>query len=157
MQAEPSPRQSWPYFRTPIGAFLVVMLPINSLMAILLTVASTPVWMKVTSALVISISLINLVRGYYRRLVFDECGAVFISLFGRVTIPWDCAKTVGVYSPYGGRGGVEYAFVTRHDRQPKGVWENDQDTIQIQNRDGLLNAIRSAQEKSKPEAVERVH
>lgn len=111
--------------------------------------------MKLSSALVIALSLGSFVRGYWRRLSIRSEGVTFRLLFGKVEIPWEDVKAVGVYSPGGGKGGSEYVYISRRERQPGGTWEIDDDTIQLQNREGLLSEILAAQEKSKPEAVER--
>lgn len=137
------------------------MLPIGTLMAFLLTVSGTPVWMKISSAAVLAMSLFGLLHGYGRRLVLHASGARFVRLSGRIEIAWEEVGRFGVYAPGGHAGGPKYIFITRRDRRPAGSWEIDESTIQIQYRDRVMESIRAAlgpaaaAKEDKPEAVER--
>lgn len=153
--------ETWPYFRTPLAVYLVVMLPIGTLMTFLLTVSGTPMWMKITSAAVLAVSLLGLLHGYYRRMILRTSGASFVQLSRRIEIEWPEVGRFGVYAPGGHASGPRYIFITRHAQRPAGAWEIDESTIQIQYRDGVLESIRSALgpeaavKEDKPEAVER--
>lgn len=142
-------RRTWPFLKTPLPIFLIVMLPINGLMVFLILTA-TPLWMKLSSLLVMLVSLVTLACGYVRRLVLSSEGASLRRLFDRIDIPWSDVKSCGVYSA-GGPGGARYFYITRRDVQPGGAWDIDRDTIQVQDRPGLREAVATAQKKDKPE------
>lgn len=133
-------RTSWPYLRTPLRIYLIVMLPICLLQVVLLA-SPTPMWMKGTAALVVLLTIHGLIRGYVRRLVLSPDGARFVTLTRTIALPWGRIKKHGVYIPGGGLGAVEYFYLTTHDRPPDGKWEIDENTIQIQARDGLLESV----------------
>lgn len=139
-RARSIPRTSWPYLRTPLRIYLVVMLPICALQGFLL-INPTPLWMKATAALVVLLTVQGLIRGYVRRLVLSPEGARFVTLTRTIVLPWDRIKMYGVYIPGGGLGAVEYFYLTTHDRPPDGKWEIDKSTIQIQARDGLVETV----------------
>lgn len=142
--------QSWSYLKTPLAVFLVVMTPINGLMAFLILVG-TPLWMKITSSCVILLSVVTLLRGYLRRLTIDERGLTLSGPFQRtIVIPWTAVRKLGIYVPGGGVGGTPYFFATRRDEVPAGKWDIDSETIQVQDREGLLEALLAAQKESKP-------
>lgn len=134
------PCVSWPYLRTPIRIYLIVMLPICALQGFLL-INPTPLWMKATAALVVLLTVHGFVRGYVRRLVLTAEGARLVTLTRTIALPWDRIKQYGVYIPGGGLGAVEYVYLTTHDRPPDGKWEIDESTVQIQARDGLLESV----------------
>lgn len=148
--AAPMRPQSWSFLKTPLAVYLVVMTPINGLMAFLIAVG-TPPWMKITSACVILFTLLTLLRGYLRRLTVDGEGLTLKGPIHRgISIPWESVRGLGVYVPGGGVGGTPYLFATRRDSAPAGKWDIDSETIQIQDREGLLEALLAAQKESKP-------
>lgn len=134
-------RTSWPYLSTPIGVYLLVMLPICALEVFLL-LTDCPPWMKWSAGGVVALSAVGLVRGYGRRLILAPEAAVFRGLFRSHRIPWSRVRRFGVYLPGGGVGATEYLFITTNDRPPRGKWDVDDETIQVQNRPGLLEAVR---------------
>ncbi len=142
-------RRTWPFLKTPLPIFIIVMLPINGLMVFLI-VTATPLWMKLTSVLVMLVSLLTLARGYVRRLVLSSEGASLRRLFDRIDISWSDVKSCGVYSA-GGPGGTSYFYITRRAVQPGGAWDIDRNTIQVQDQPGLREAVALAQKKDKPE------
>lgn len=135
----------------------MVMTPINALMLFLIIADGVPTALKITSAVVITLTIHSFLRGYVRRLVVTQEGASRINLFRRAFIAWCDVRLVDVYLPGGGipDGRSGFVFITTLDRAPAGPWQNDDSTIQVQNREGLLEAIRAAQKESKPETVER--
>ncbi|QOJ04636.1 MAG: hypothetical protein HRU71_14565 [Planctomycetia bacterium] len=144
---------SWPYLRTPLRIYLMVMLPICVLQGFLL-INPTPRWMKATAGLVVLLTVHGLIRGYVRRLVLSPKGARFVTLTRTITLPWDGIKKYGVYIPGGGLGAVEYFYLTTHDRPPEGKWEIDENTIQIQARDGLLEIVEALRTADRTQAGE---
>lgn len=146
-------RTSWPYLRTPLRIYLIVMLPICLLQVVLLA-SPTPAWMKISAGLVVLLTLHGLIRGYVRRLVLSPEGARFVTLTYTIALPWDRIKKHGVYIPGGGLGAVEYFYLTTHDRPPDGKWEIDESTIQIQARNGLLETVEALRAAGRPQAGE---
>lgn len=140
---EPSAARSWPYLRTPLSIFLMVMLPINGLQVFLL-VANTSRWMKVTAGLVILWTLYGLAQGYLRRLIVDSHGVRLRGLFRSIEIPWNAVANIDVYIPGGGLGATPYLYITTRHEPPQGKWDIDDETIQVQDRAGLLDILKSA-------------
>lgn len=136
----PVHRSSWPYLRTPARIFWLVMGPI-CVMQVFLLLTRTPTWIKISAACVLGLTIFGFMRGYVRRLRLTREAATLSSLFRKVCIPWSGVRRTGSYIPGGGLGATEYAYITTHDRVPDGKWEIDSETIQIQNQDGLLEAI----------------
>jgi len=136
-------RRSWPFFRTPIGVFLMVMAPIGGMMAIIV-VGDTPSWMTWSAGVVLGITVLALWQGYARRLILSVRGARFVSGWRTVEIDWSEVRGVGSYIPGGGLGATEYVYITKRDSPPAGKWDRDEDTIQVQNRPGLIEAIEIA-------------
>jgi hypothetical protein len=143
-------RRSWPYFRTPIVAFLVVMAPICGMMAVIV-VGDTPSWMTWSAGVVVAITFLTLYQGYARRLILSERGARFVGGWRTVEIEWSEVRGAGVYVPGGGLGAVEYVYITKRESPPAGKWDRGQDTIQLQNRPGLIEAIEAARRPHAPD------
>lgn len=120
------------------------MLPINGLQVFLI-VANTPTWIKVTASLVVLWTMLALAQGYVRRLIVDRQGVRLRGLFRSIEIPWTQVARVGSYIPGGGLGATEYAYITTKPEPPLGKWDLDDETIQVQDRPELLDAIRAYQ------------
>lgn len=120
------------------------MLPINGLQVFLI-VANTPTWIKVTASLVVLWTMLALAQGYVRRLIVDRQGVRLRGLFRSIEIPWAQVARVGSYIPGGGLGATEYAYITTKPEPPLGKWDLDDETIQVQDRPELLDAIRAYQ------------
>ena len=127
--------------------YLLVMGPICGLMVFLLANDTKP-WMKWSAAVVLFFSLFGFFKGYLRRLQLSERGARLVRPFGTIDIPWPQAKRVGAYIPGGGVGAVEYIYITTRDEPPAGKWDIDRETIQVQGRPGLLEAIEKARDSA---------
>lgn len=143
-RSEFPPAQSWPFLRTPLSVFLMVMLPINGLQ-VFLFITNTPVWIKITAAIVVLWTLLALVQGYCRRLIVDRRGVRLRGLFRSIEIPWNAVARMDVYIPGGGLGATGYLFATTKQEEPQGKWDIDDETIQVQDRPGLLDAVRACQ------------
>lgn len=120
------------------------MLPINGLQVFLI-VANTPTWIKVTAALVVLWTMLALAQGYVRRLIVDRQGVRLRGLFRSIEIPWTQVTRVGSYIPGGGLGATEYAYITTKPEPPMGKWDLDDETIQVQDRPGLLDEVQAYQ------------
>ncbi len=136
-------RRSWSYLAAPLSTYVIVMAPICALQAFLL-IFPTPGWMRGSAAVVLLVTIMSFLRGYVRRVVVTPAGVEFRRLGRRVVIPWSAVRRVGAYVPGGGLGSTEYAYVTTRDEPPAGKWDIGPETIQLQNRDGLLNELRTA-------------
>jgi hypothetical protein len=133
-------KTAWPYLSAPLGIYITVMLPICALEAFLIATHS-PMWMKLSAALVLLFSIVAWIRGYRRRLIVTETGVTFIRLGSRIEMPWPRIRRVGRYVPGGGVGGPQYVYVARVDRAPAGKWEITHDIVQVQDRPGLLESL----------------
>ncbi|MCG8405624.1 MAG: hypothetical protein MI923_10545 [Phycisphaerales bacterium] len=139
-------RRSWPFVRTPIAIYLIVMLPISGLM-LFLAFNVTLAWMKWSAATVLALTAIGFYKGYVRRLVLTDKGPRLVRSFGSIEIPWSGVRLIGTYVPGGGVGATEYVFITTRDTPPVGKWDIDRDTIQLQNRPGLFESIEDARKR----------
>lgn len=136
-------RRSWPFFSAPLSLYLSVMLPICVLEVVLL-LSHTPGWMRWSAGFVVAMSVFGLFRGYVRRLELNEKGARLTRLSGAIEIAWPRVRRVGVYLPGGGVGSAKYAYITTRDEEPAGKWDIGPEVIQLQDREGLLEAIQTA-------------
>lgn len=144
-------RRSWPYLSAPLSVYMLVMVPICGLQLFLL-LSKTPNWMRWSSGAVLVMTCIALARGYVRRMVLGDRGVRLRRLGGTIDIPWSRVRKIGVYVPGGGLGATQYAYVTTGDGPPAGKWDIGSETIQLQNRDGLLEAIQAARGQARCES-----
>lgn len=119
------------------------MVPINALMTFLI-VSRSPAWVAVTASVVLLLSAHAFVRGYVTRLSIDNDGIRLRRLTGSIFISWIDIREIGEYAPGGGVGGTEYVYVTTRSCPPKGKWDVDEKTIQVQSRAGILEALNDA-------------
>ncbi|MFQ5424905.1 MAG: hypothetical protein ACE5F9_13120 [Phycisphaerae bacterium] len=144
-------RRCWSYLSAPLAAYLVVMVPICAL-EMFLFLTDSPGWMRWSAAGVLVLSGLAVVRGYGRRLVLSDRGVSLAGVGRRIEIAWSRVRRVGVYAP-GGIGSTEFAYITTRETPPAGKWDVGPDTLQLQNRPGLLEAIEVARAESrKPKA-----
>lgn len=129
-----------------MAIFLVVMLPINALMVTLLFVPAL-MWMKISAGVLIALSCLGFFKNYVRRLIVSEQGVRFVRLGGSIEITWPQIRRIDRYIPGGGVGATSYVYITTHDREPEGRWESDADTIQLQDRPGLVEAIKAMKDR----------
>ena len=129
-----------------MSIYLIVMAPICALEAFLLF-NDSPAWMRWSASVVLGLSVYGFVHGNMRRLNVDEKGATWVTLFGKRQIPWTRVQSVSTYLPGGGLGATRYVYISMGQGEPAGRWVNDAETIQLQDREGLLQAIESARRK----------
>jgi hypothetical protein len=132
--------RSWPYVRTPLSIYLIVMLPICAL-ELFLIANRAPAWMTWTAGGVVVISAAGFFRGYLRRLVLDSKSARLWQPGRGIAIQWSDVRHVGVYVPGGGLGATAYLYITTRETIPQGKWDIDEATIQVQDRDGLREVV----------------
>ncbi len=114
-----------------------------------LLITRTPTWLRISAACVILLTAFGYVRGYVRRLVLSPEGAALRMLFSRRTIQWHRVRSVGRYVPGGGLGATPYVYISVHERLPEGKWEINDETLQVQDQPGLLEAIEFWQDAAK--------
>ncbi len=138
---QPRPVQRWSFFNTPLRTFLAVMLPILVLMVLLAALPGVPTGIRWTAGAVILISLYALWRGYLHRLEADAEGIAYQTPFTRLAIPWSQVRRIDRYIPPDRNRLTPYVYITRLDHPPEGRHMIDPDTIQLQDRPGLLEAL----------------
>jgi len=139
-------RRSWPFFSTPLRYFLLVFVPICGLMGPLAVLASR--WgLRASAGVVLACSFYALGRGYLCRVAMDLEGVEYRSAWRRLRIGWGDVREIGRYSA--GAGGASYVFVSRRSGTPGGRWEIDADTIQLQDRPGLVETLRQGWETAR--------
>ncbi|MFO0974082.1 MAG: PH domain-containing protein [Phycisphaerae bacterium] len=141
--------RGWPFFSTPLRHFLAVVGPIALLMGPLAWVAPRG-WMRVSAGAVLAYSVYALLRGYCCRLTIDDRGLHYRGLMRRVAIPWARVRRIARYAT--GPAGAAYVYVTTRDDVPAGRWEIDNETIQLQDRAGLVEALEGAWRRACPRA-----
>ena len=82
----------------------------------------------------------------------EDAGVRLKRLGGDLFIAWADIRGIGVYVPGGGVGATEYLYVSTRDSPPVGKWEVGEQTIQIQNRPGVLEALQAARSRSTVQA-----
>jgi len=144
---DPGNRHSWPFFSTPLRYFLWVVVPVCVLMAPLAFVASR--WpLRASAAVVLFCSGYAATRGYLCRVLADHDGVRYRSIWREIRIAWPAVRLLNRYSP--GTTGAAYVFITTHGRAPRGRWEIDDQTIQLQDRPGLLETLQALREAAVP-------
>lgn len=133
--------QSWPVFSTPLRYFLGVFVPVGLLMGALM-VLSTRTGIRVSAGVVVGCSLYAGMRGYACRLHTDARGVAYRTPWRTVRLDWNVVRQIGRYTP--GPGGAAYVFITSRESPPAGRWDVDEQTIQLQDRPGLLESLESA-------------
>jgi hypothetical protein len=142
MRAPPLRRPpSWPYFNTPLWLFLTIVVPICALM-LPLAIFATRGWMRGSAVVVLACSLYAGLRGYVCRLVVDDDGVTWRGILRTIRLRWGEIKRIDCYVP--GPSGAGYVYLTRRDHPPAGRWDVGPDTLQLQDRPGLLDALRAA-------------
>lgn len=132
----------WFFFSTPLWQFLAVMVPLTLMMLLLAVLSAMPLGIRLSSAAVACISLYALWRGYHYRV---EATPQYVRYRGwrkDIVIPWHEVHLIDRYTPLDRNRGSQYVFVTRLDTPPVDRREIDENTIQLQDRPGLLETLR---------------
>jgi hypothetical protein len=145
-------KRTWHYLNTPLHVYLIVMLPICGLMAVLIA-APQKTWIRASAGVVIVFSAVGLSRGYGRRLIVSRDGVEFRTIGWslrrrRCELRWPQVRRIDRYIPSGGVNGARYVYVTTNDRPPRGRWEIDEGTFQLQDRPGLLESLQETRRQS---------
>lgn len=131
----------WSYFSTSMGRFLAVMGPVTGVMVALACSSRVPMGIRVSGAVVVTASLYAFWRGYLHRIEADERGVRWRALTRRIEIPWEQVRLIGRYTPPDRNGMTQYAFVTRCNTPPRDRRQVDAETLQVQDRPGLVEAL----------------
>ena len=86
------------------------------------------------------------IRGYLCRIEATRDGVRYRSIRKDIQIRWPDVRRLDRYAP--GAGNAAYIYLTCEDRPPLGRWEIDERTIQLQDRPGLLEALREARDSA---------
>lgn len=135
------PRRHWPFFSTPLPVFAGVMGPIGGMMFLLAVLPGIPGAIRGTAGLVVAISVASFVRGYGCRVELSEAGVTYHRPGRAWTLCWTDIRLTGRYVPLDRNRSTQYVFVTTLDAPPVDRREITPDTIQLQDRPGLLEAI----------------
>lgn len=135
-------RDVWSYFSTPLRVFLGVVGPIAGMMGLLAAAPGVPGWMRVSAGVVVAVTLYGLIRGYGRRVVATPQGLCFQSPRRRIQLTWPEIRGIASYVPLDRNLKTRYVYATRLDTSPIDWREIDENTIQLQDRPGLLDALK---------------
>lgn len=133
-------KRTFPFINTPPAAFAIVIGPISAFMCMLLLLPHQS-WIRGSAAMVLGISFYAFARGYVRRLRIEPEGVRFCSLGGARFLSWNEVRRIDRYVPGGSLNGPRYVYVTKLDRPPAGLYEQDSQTFQLQDRPGLLESL----------------
>lgn len=134
-------RRVWPFFSTPFRVFGGVIGPIAGMMGLLAAMPRVPGMIRLTAGLVLAVSVYALYRGYGRRIIATGDSISFRSLTRAVSIPWTHVQRMGRYVPLDRNLQTQYVYITRRTEPPVDWREIDADTIQLQDRPGLLEEL----------------
>jgi hypothetical protein len=131
----------WPFFSTPLRAFLAVMVPILAFMILLALVGGVPTGIRWTALAVIAVSLYAFWRGYLHRLEITGREVAYHTPLKRLSIPWSHVCRIDRYTPPDRNPSTQYVYITRLDHPPPDRFTINADTLQLQDRPGLLEAL----------------
>jgi hypothetical protein len=120
-------RVVWTFFSTPLRVFLGVMGPITIMMLV--------------AGVVVVLSAHAFRRGYLQRIEAWPTQVVFRTPGRTLTIPWDQVRRMDSYIPLDRNRATRYVYITRLDSPPVDWREIDENTIQLQDRAGLLETL----------------
>lgn len=135
-------RRVWPFFSTPFHVFMAVMGPIGAMSAFCAAMPAMPGWIRLSGGVVLVLSLYALYRGYGHRIEITPDHVRYRSLRRDLRIPWSQVRRIDRYIPLDRNLKTQYVYVTRLESPPVDWREIDNDTIQLQDRPGLLEALR---------------
>jgi hypothetical protein len=143
-------RRVYPFFSTPLRRFAGVLSPIAALMGLLAWHSAVPTWMRLTAGGVVLVSLVALYRGYGHRIEVSRQGVRYRGLWRNVRIDWIDVRLMDRYVPLDRNPHARYVYISRLSSPPVDWREIDDNTIQLQDRPGLLVALESMR-KASPE------
>jgi hypothetical protein len=136
-------RQVWPFFSTPLRVFVLVMGPIAGSMTLLAALPGVPAVIRITAGVVVAASLYGLVRGYANRVEADAEGIRYRGPGKHFRIPWRDVRHLDRYTPLDRNRTTQYVYATRLEVPPADWREIDRNTVQLQDRPGLLESLRA--------------
>jgi hypothetical protein len=135
----------WPFFSTPLRVFAGVLGPIAGMMLLLAVLPGVPTAIRLTAGMVVGVSLYGFYRGYAHRVEVTPEGVCYRRPGRRVRLSWEEVRHVGRYVPIDRNRSSAYVYVTRLDAPPVDWREVDENTIQLQDRPGLLETLEEQQ------------
>jgi len=136
-------RTVWPFFSTPLRVFLAVMGPVMLIMIAAAILPGMTRGIRISAAMVAAVSLYALHRGYRHRIEVTREAITYRSPARRFTIAWRDVRLIGRYTPPDRNSTSQYVYITRLDRPPVERRQIDENTIQLQDRPGLLETLQS--------------
>ncbi len=138
----PQPR-TWPFFSTPPAVFAAVMGPLTAMMVLLAVPSGMPLWVRISASLVAAISLYATGRGYLCRVQATGTHIHYQTPFTRLSIPWAEVRDIDAYVPVDRNLTTKYVYITRRSVSPVDRREIDRETLQLQDRPGLVEELRA--------------
>src|SRR5687768_17592457 len=134
------------------------MAPLAVMMILLAVLPRMPMGIRISSAMVAIISMYTFCRGYRSRI---EATPEYVRYRGwrkDIVIPWREVHTVARYIPLDRNRSSQYVFITRLNTPPVDRREIDENTIQLQDRPGLLETLRMYHESARAQYTpQRAH
>lgn len=137
------PLKIYSFFSTPLRTFLGVMAPIAAMMLLLACLPRMPLWIRLSAGAVVAVSIHGVYRGYAHRLEIWPEHIRFRSPGRELVIRWSEVRRIDRYTPLDRNRATQYVYVTRLDAPPVDWREIDENTIQLQDRPGLLESLRA--------------
>lgn len=133
--------RSWPFFSTPPATFVAVMGPLTVMMALLAVFSGIPGWIRVSAAVIVLVTLGTFYRGYLCRIQATPTHVRYRTPLGGWSIPWPEVRHIGGYVPIDRNLQTGYVYITRRAEPPADRREIDADTLQLQDRPGLVEEL----------------
>lgn len=123
------------------------MVPIVSMMLLLAILPRVPLGLRLTAGAVVAVSLYAGYRGYGHRVEVTPESVTYRRPGRCFRLRWQEIRHIGRYIPLDRNRASQYVYVTRLDTPPLDWREIDENTIQLQDRPGLLESLQSRWEE----------
>jgi len=116
------------------------------MMTLLALLPGVPVGLRLTAAVV---SLYGFYRGYGHRIEMTAEGVRYRRPGRCLSLRWGEVRHIGRYVPLDRNRVSQYVYITRRESPPVDWREIDENTIQLQDRPGLLESLQRQWEVSR--------
>ena len=118
------------------------------MMTLLALLPAMPAGIRMTAAMVAVVSLYSFWRGYRPRVEVSPEYIRYRTVGRRYTIFWSDVRGLDRYTPLNRNRTSQYVYITRLDSPPVDWRDMNANTIQLQDRPGLLETLRMYQQGS---------
>jgi hypothetical protein len=131
------------HFAAPHRLFVAVIGPVAAMMLLLTLAGGMPPWIRISAGIVVACSGYAYWRGYLHWVEVSPDGVAACAPGRRRRIPWTQVRRIGRYTPPDRNRTAQYVYISTVDAEPAG--RSDPQTIQLQDRPGLLDLLLAVQ------------